>query len=86
MYTVHTRALERAAQLLGGEQALAHYLKVSEELLRRLMNGTADLPERLFLKLVDVLLDPDFAELQQSISRAAHCKTREDDDSSHKKA
>jgi len=82
--TVRTLALERSGELLGGERALAQYLKVSRTGLRSWMSGSVDLPHDLFLKLVDVLLDQDFAELQRDIARAAASKTVDGEDASRK--
>ena len=81
-HNVYTRALQCAAQVLGGDELLAHYLGVHEKVLARFMDGTVHLPQSLFLKVVDVLLEPGFAELQQRISREAVSKTQEGHDAS----
>ena len=55
--TVHTHALEKAAQLLGGEQQLASYLGIHLGILRACMQGHARLPVNLFLDVVDLIVD-----------------------------
>lgn len=55
--TLHGRALERAAELLGGEDALADYLDVSETRLRLYLQGTASCPSHVCRKVVAILAD-----------------------------
>jgi hypothetical protein len=57
--TLHARALERAALLLGGEAALASYLDVSARRLALYLNGTARCPAEVSRKVVCVLLTED---------------------------
>ena len=53
--TVHSRALKRAAEILGGVDPLCTYLGVSAFQLERWMRGEARLPDAIFLMVVDVL-------------------------------
>jgi hypothetical protein len=57
--TLHSRALKRAAELLGGVDPLCTYLRVSAFQLERWMRGEAKPPDAIFLKLVDVLARQD---------------------------
>jgi DNA-binding transcriptional regulator YdaS (Cro superfamily) len=57
--TLHARALERAARVLGGEAALASYLEVSRPRLSLYLNGTARCPEEVSRKVVRVLIAED---------------------------
>jgi hypothetical protein len=50
------RALERALKALGPEE-LATRLQAPPELIQTWINGHATMPERKFLRLVDVLDD-----------------------------
>lgn len=57
--TVHARALKRAAEILGGVDALCAHLRVSAFQLERWMHGEARLPDAIFLQVVDVLSRED---------------------------
>jgi hypothetical protein len=57
--TLHARALESAAALLGGEAALAAYLNVSLPRLALYLNGTALCPVEVSRKVVQLLLADD---------------------------
>jgi len=49
--------LEAACQAAGGAPALAARLGISEAMLRKWMSGTLSMPDPLFLRAVDVLLE-----------------------------
>jgi hypothetical protein len=55
--TVHVRTLAKAAELLGGERALARYLRVPMPELFVWMRGASPLPDSVFLRAVDLVLD-----------------------------
>ena len=55
--TIHRRALQRAAELLGGTDQLHIYLRVSRSQLQFWMEGGEALPPDLFLRLVDLILE-----------------------------
>ena len=57
------RALRRAAELKGGNEALASYLGVSHETLLLWLKGKASMPVQYFDKVLDILLDGDVASL-----------------------
>lgn len=52
-----TRLLHAAAELLGGEEALARRLGLGASLLERFMSGQKELPAELILRTVDILLE-----------------------------
>lgn len=59
--SVHVRALLRASQAVGGTDALAAYLHVSKSEVASWMNGTSETPLRIFLKVVDFLMERQLA-------------------------
>lgn len=75
--SVYTRTLRAAADVLGGERALARYLRVARpDLHRWLRPGSVPPPANIFLKAVDILLndlpDADAARAQKVRVAAAH--------------
>ena len=56
-HVIFERSFERAAEILGGVEALADYLKVSPALLEAWMSGDASIPGDALLKAVDLVLD-----------------------------
>ena len=63
--TVYSRALRRAAQTLGGVEALRAHLQVSMTLLQRWIQGETLPPEAVFLKVVDLLSENELAEIRR---------------------
>ena len=61
---VHKRALQRAIDLAGGVEPLARHLKVPPTTLKFWLNVSSPLPDDMFLKIVDLLLDRSMMELQ----------------------
>lgn len=61
---VHKRALQRAIDLAGGMEPLARRLKVPPATLKFWLNVASPLPDDMFLKIVDLLLDRSTMELQ----------------------
>ena len=56
---MHARAvklLRAASELVGGDEVLARRLGVDGALLRRLLSGQYELPERVLLGTVDIIL------------------------------
>lgn len=85
MKNLHTKALQRAAQIKGGADALATHLNVSSAALLLWMQGKATLPAAVFEKVLDVLLEGDVAELTGAAHTAAKPPVRVlvvDDDAS----
>ena len=56
---VHVRTLHRAAELVGGAEALAFRLKVTPSHLALWMNGLEPAPTYVFLRAVDLVLERD---------------------------
>jgi hypothetical protein len=57
------RLLQAAAEIVGGEKALARELGISEKLLSRFMADFISLPDPLFLRVADIVLDHQQSEL-----------------------
>ena len=62
--SVHKRALRRALELAGGAEALALHLKVSPTAVRFWLNASGPVPDDIFLRIVDLLLDRSLSEPQ----------------------
>ena len=62
--SVHARALSRAAEILGGPDALQRYLNVPIADLRRWMQGHERLPDHLFLRVADLLAESEISQLR----------------------
>ena len=58
LHDIHTRALKRAAQILGGEDQLRLHLGVSETDFSH-WTSQGELPRNLFLRLVDIITDEE---------------------------
>ena len=64
---VHARAMQRAAQIVGGVEALRAHLEVSMSDLRRWMEGEVRPPDAVFLRVVDLLADNELETLKQGL-------------------
>ena len=58
LHDIHTRALKRAAQILGGEEQLRAYLGATE-LDFRAWTSEKELPRNIFLRLVDIITEEE---------------------------
>ena len=67
--TVHTRALHRACQILGGVEALAKYLGAAQSTVHRWLEGEEIPPASAFLKAVDLIL-PTWGPEDDALARA----------------
>lgn len=65
--TVHSRTLQRAAELLGGPAALSAHLDVPVRRLQVWMRGTVPAPDDIFLKAVDVVSDSELKTLRSEL-------------------
>lgn len=63
--SLHYLAVQRAAELLGGPDALAASLEVSPRIVKRWMNGTLHIPQRVFLSIVDIVLEEKISALKR---------------------
>jgi hypothetical protein len=64
-----SRALLKAAELVGGLTPLQQYLQVDRSELFRWLVGKGAPPEPVFLRVVEILLDPEAAQLAVIESR-----------------
>ena len=64
---VQILALRRAAQGLGGVEALRAYLQVSMSQLTGWLYGETRVPDAVFLKIVDLLSEEQIAALRQGM-------------------
>lgn len=62
--SLHRRAMHRAAELLGGAEALAGVLEVNPHAVTRWIDGSLRISERVFLKVVDIVLDQEIKALR----------------------
>jgi hypothetical protein len=58
LHDIHTRALRRAAQILGGDEKLRLHLGASEADFSN-WSGERELPRNVFLRLVDIITDEE---------------------------
>jgi hypothetical protein len=68
--TVYSRALVRAAQILGSTEALRAHLNVSMSGLALWMQGYARPPDHVFIRVVDLLAERELKELRGEGDRA----------------
>jgi DNA-binding transcriptional regulator YdaS (Cro superfamily) len=61
MLHFQARLLRRAAEIAGDSSTLAASLGVAEEALKIWMDGKAQMPERVFLRAADLVLEDDVA-------------------------
>lgn len=59
------RLLERACEIAGGSERLSRQLGVEQHTLEFWLSGRATPPERVFLSVVDLILDDDIARAAQ---------------------
>jgi hypothetical protein len=59
--SLQTRALKKAARILGGEPGLTAFLQVPSQELSRWMRGEDAVPECIVLRLVDFLAEVEAA-------------------------
>jgi hypothetical protein len=63
---LYQRALSNAVRAAGGEDALREYLDVPHTTLHTWLTGLKPIPESVFLKVIDLLLDPQHPPLPAS--------------------
>lgn len=68
--SLRLRALARGVELSGGPAQLAGYLEISTLRLTFLLQGTTNIPEELFLRVVDLLTRNNVSELIASAPRS----------------
>jgi hypothetical protein len=65
--TVYSRALERAAEILGGAEELRSFLSVRKSVLGLWMSGYGTPPDDVFLRVVDLLAEHQLQEIRQEV-------------------
>lgn len=65
MLAFQGRMLKRAAEICGGYSRLCAQLGVRELRLRQWLDGRAPLPDHMFLKAADIVLEDDIARAAQ---------------------
>jgi len=65
MLAFQGRMLKRAAEICGGHSMLCAQLGVSEFRLRQWLEGKSPLPDAVFLKAADIVLEDDIARAAQ---------------------
>ena len=68
LHDIHTRALKRAAEIVGGEEKLRTFLGASELDYTTWMSQH-ELPRNIFLRLVDLITDEDVRRVAASSRR-----------------
>ena len=66
-HTVYSRALARAAEILGGSEALGAHLQVHSAQVEVWMSGLEAPPQHIFLKVVDLLSERNLTELRRGL-------------------
>ncbi|HET7366643.1 MAG TPA: hypothetical protein VFJ70_23965 [Burkholderiales bacterium] len=66
---LYLRTLQRAAEIVGGEQALALHLKVTPSHLALWLKGLEEPTTEAFLRAVDLVSEHAIAQLPQSRRR-----------------
>lgn len=66
MDPVRSRALWRAAEILGDSRALRLYLNVPALMLATWMSGAEPPPTDVFLKVVDLIVEKDIDSLRRT--------------------
>jgi hypothetical protein len=62
LHDIHTRALRRASQILGGEDRLRVHLGATEIDFSSWLNQK-ELPRNIFLRLVDIITDEEVRQV-----------------------
>jgi len=71
MLSVRAKTLQRAAEIVGSDEALALLLGVTRSHLALWLRGVVDPPDRFFLRAVDIVLERDMAPLNRAADGAA---------------
>lgn len=60
---VHAKALQRAASIVGGEETLRAALQAEPALFERWKKGEEEMPQEVFLRIVDIIVDTEVRSL-----------------------
>jgi hypothetical protein len=68
LHDIHTRALRRAANILGGDEQLRVYLGATEVDFCA-WSGQRELPRNIFLRLVDIITEEEVRNIRGNRAR-----------------
>jgi hypothetical protein len=68
LHDIHTRALRRAANILGGDEQLRVYLGATEVDFST-WTGLRELPRNIFLRLVDIITEEEVRNIRGNRAR-----------------
>jgi hypothetical protein len=68
LHDIHTRALRRAANILGGDEQLRVYLGATEVDFSG-WSGQRELPRNIFLRLVDIITEEEVRNIRGNRAR-----------------
>ena len=68
LHDIHTRALRRASQILGGEDRLRVHLGATEIDFSSWLNQK-ELPRNIFLRLVDIITEEEVRQVASYVRR-----------------
>ena len=68
MSATTVKLLQAAAEIVGGEEALAGRLGISERMLVRFMNDSRELPDSLLVQAVDIVLSDRYSDKKWDMS------------------
>jgi hypothetical protein len=63
---IHSRALRRAAEIIGGNEQLRVHLGATETDFAS-WNGARELPRNVFLRLVDIITDEEVRQVRRAV-------------------
>jgi hypothetical protein len=72
LLTVYSRTLQRAAELVGGEEPLALRLKVTPSHLALWIRGFGSPPADVFLQAADIVSEDELKQIKNPHTPASH--------------
>ena len=69
MIAFQGKLLKRAIEICGSRDALSAYLGASDERIRLWVDAKARLPDQVFLRVADLVLEDDIARAEQDRRR-----------------
>ena len=69
MIAFQGKLLKRATEICGSRDALSAYLGVSDERVKLWIDAKARLPDQVFLRVADLVLEDDIARAEQDRRR-----------------
>jgi hypothetical protein len=72
MPTVHVSTVRRAAEIVGGVEGLAVQLEVRHEFIKKWMEGQLPVPQKIFLRCVDIVNAHQIKEISGRYSNSSN--------------